>query len=345
MSIPFLLMAVFSLQGVHGFTPRSAVAPRARRFATLFAVSKQQKLTEIPSRGHSTVTKKEMLHREKPPLHNFPNLLEAADSKEPVPTSSWKQNMDLSDPQTAFALIAGILAFTTVVAVTETVGWDVITQSISHLLSDPKQFLQEVIGYVETAGPMAPLIFGIFYMMAEILAVPATPLTLSAGYLFGFQTGFAIVLVAATLAASAAFFIGKTFLRQWVEQILAENAKLAKIDKAIGREGFRLLLLVRLSPLFPFALSNYVYGASSIEFAPYFFGTLLGFAPGTMGMVYAGMVGKALTTGDGTQPWYVYAGGSVVLGVFLKLVADVAGNIINSMEEDDDDDTAEVGKP
>lgn len=331
-------MAAFTLQGVNGFAPRSTAAPRERIFTTQFVVSKQQKLAEIPSR-RLPVAAKELLSREK--SHSLTKLLEASDRKEALPTSSLKQT-DMSDPQSAFALIAGILVLTSVVAVTETVGWDVITQGISHLLSDPKQSLQEVIGYVEDAGPMAPLIFGAVYVMAEILAVPATPLTLSAGYLFGFQTGSAIVLVAATLAASAAFFIGKTFLRQWVEQILAENAKLAMIDKAIGREGFRLLLLVRLSPLFPFALSNYVYGASSIEFVPYFFGTLLGFAPGTMGMVYAGMVGKALTTGDGAQPWYVYAGGSVVLGVFLKVVADVAGSIIKSIEEDDD---AEVGKP
>lgn len=334
MSTRFLLLGFFSLQGITGFAPRPMAAPKIRTAQSV--VSKKQQLAEISSRRHSTEAK-EILIQEKSLMHNFTKLLGASDVKEDEPTST----SSVKQPQSAFALIASILVLTSLVAITETVGWEVITQGISDLISDPKQSLQAVIDYVQEAGPMGPLIFGVFYVMAEILAVPATPLTLSAGYLFGFQTGSVVVLLAATLAASAAFFIGKTFLRQWVEQILVDNAKLAKIDKAIGREGFRLLLLVRLSPLFPFALSNYVYGASSIEFAPYFFGTLLGFAPGTMGMVYAGMVGKALTTGDGAQPWYIYAGGGLLVGLFLKLLADVAGEIINSMEDDDDE---EVGK-
>lgn len=80
-----------------------------------------------------------------------------------------------------------------------------------------------------------------------------------------------------------------------VAGILEDNPKFSSMDRAVEKEGFKLMLLLRLSPLFPFALSNYLYGASSIRFWPYFFGTLLGFAPGTFAYVYAGEIGKALT--------------------------------------------------
>jgi len=218
-------------------------------------------------------------------------------------------------------------------------------QFVENLIANPQDTLQNVVDYVQDMGPAGALYFGVIYLVAEILAVPATPLTLSAGYLFGLTKGVAIVLTAASIAASFAFVVGKTVLRCWVEDILEQKPEFAKIDKAIGREGFKLLLLVRLSPIFPFALSNYLYGASSIDFASYFWGTVLGFAPGTIAYVYTGMVGQALTLGGegAQQPWYVYAAGFGALLTFLKLVTDVATEIVNAIDDDDDDDVDEDG--
>lgn len=217
-----------------------------------------------------------------------------------------------------------------------------ISTWIQQLISHPQETLQSVVDSVHDMGNAGLLYFGLIYLVAEVLAVPATPLTLSAGVLFGVAKGTAIVLLSASIAASVAFWIGKTVLRSWVEERLQENPKFAKLDRAIGEQGFQLLLLVRLSPIFPFALSNYLYGASSISFLPYFFGTLLGFAPGTLAYVYTGTVGKALTLGgaDGaSQPWYVYAGALAVLAGLLSLVSQVASSIIESMDEEGTDAT------
>jgi len=115
---------------------------------------------------------------------------------------------------------------------------------------------------------------------------------------------------------------------------LEDKPKFQKLDRAIGSGGFKLMLLLRLSPLFPFALSNYLYGASSIQFLPYFFGTLVGFSPGTFAYVYAGRIGKALTIDSASsEPWYVYVGGMVVVVSLLKIAGDVASGVIESMEE------------
>lgn len=200
---------------------------------------------------------------------------------------------------------------------------------------DPTAALEHVTDIVAGMGPLGPFYFGLMYTIAEVLAIPAVPLTASAGYLFGVTTGTCVVLVSAAIAASISFVIGRTLLRTTVEDMMGSYPEFAKMDKAIGKEGFKLMLLLRLSPLFPFALSNYLYGATSIDFASFFWGTLLGFAPGTLAYVYTGVVGKALTIGgDSAQPWYVYAAGAVLLSGLVKVLVDVAGNIVAEIEEE-----------
>lgn len=134
--------------------------------------------------------------------------------------------------------------------------------------------------------------YGVKDILAEILAIPAVPiLTASSGYLFGLLPGTATCLFSAVIAASISFVIGRTCLRGYVESVLDDNPKFRAMDNAIDKGGFKLMLITRLSPLFPFALSNYLFGASSIQFPNYFFGTLFGFLPGTFAYVYAGSVG------------------------------------------------------
>ena len=188
---------------------------------------------------------------------------------------------------------------------------------------------------MEEMGPSGLFYFGLVYTVAEILAIPAIPLTASAGYLFGTVQGTSVVLVSASIAAAVSFIIGRTLLRSYVEEVLEEYPKFAKIDKAIGREGFKLMVLLRFSPIFPFALSNYLYGATSVQFWPFFLGTLVGFTPGTIAYVSTGSIGKALTLDSASAyPWYAYAGGFALLAIFLKVAADVATGIIEELDDE-----------
>jgi uncharacterized membrane protein YdjX (TVP38/TMEM64 family) len=211
--------------------------------------------------------------------------------------------------------------------------------AVGQFFQDPTAALEQVTELVASMGPAGPLYFSLVYILAEVLCIPAVPLTASAGYLFGVGTGTLVVLLSASTAASISFVIGRTLLRTTVEQWMQDTPQFAKLDKAIAKEGFKLMLLLRLSPLFPFALSNYLYGATSIDFVPFFWATLLGFTPGTLAYVYTGVVGKALTAGgDSAQPWFVYAGGAVVLGGLVKLLVDVASNIVEEIGEEADGD-------
>ncbi|KAL9295985.1 hypothetical protein ACSQ67_021881 [Phaseolus vulgaris] len=113
------------------------------------------------------------------------------------------------------------------------------------------------------------------FMLSQILAIPAIPLTMSAGLLFGSLVGTIIVSISGTVAASVAFLIARYFARERIVKLLEGNKKFLAIDKAIGENGFRVVTLLRLSPLLPFSLGNYLYGLTSVKFIPYVLGSQL----------------------------------------------------------------------
>lgn len=172
-------------------------------------------------------------------------------------------------------------------------GGVVETSPLEFLRSfDFKAFLETVAAEVDGLGSLGYIYFSAVYIFAEVLALPAVPLTASAGYLFGALPGTCTVLVSATIAAGVSFLIGRNLLRGYIEEMAADNKTFRAIDAAVGREGFKVVLLLRLSPLLPFALSNYFYGLTSVEFGPYLLATLIGFAPGTFAYVYTGEAAK-----------------------------------------------------
>jgi len=235
----------------------------------------------------------------------------------------------LTAPKMAFAF--GALALVFLAAEFASNGAEASLRSALNVLPanvlHPQQFLEGVAATVQSLGPLGPLYFAAVYVTAEVLALPAIPLTASAGYLFGAVEGTAVVLFSATIAAGVSFLIGRTLLRPWVEKIAAESDQFQAIDKAVAAEGFKIILLLRLSPIFPFALSNYFYGLTAVEFGPYITATLLGFAPGTFLYVYSGEVASIAASADGggaNFPWYVYAAG-LCGGAFLaSKVTDIA---------------------
>ena len=201
------------------------------------------------------------------------------------------------------------------------------------------EFFQSVQNQISNLGPLGYVYFAFVYIIAELLAVPAIPLTASSGYLFGVYKGTGIVLISATIAASLSFLIGRTLLRDTVEKWMINYPKFKAFDKAIGKEGFKIILLLRLSPIFPFALSNYMYGLTSVDFWSYVLATCIGFTPGTIAYVYSGTIGKALTETNGIGiPWYYYLGIAGGFGIFVKIISDIAMEAIKEYEESPEND-------
>jgi len=190
---------------------------------------------------------------------------------------------------------------------------------------------------------MGYLYFGLLYGLAEILAIPATPLTASSGYLFGLVPGVIVVLISATIAAAASFAIGRSVLRDWTQDLASKSTQWRAIDKAVSKDGVRVVLLLRLS-LAAICTVQLRYALTSIRFWPFICTTFLGFAPGTFGIVYAGTAGKAIfgDGGGGGLLWYTYVGGAVLIAFFAQTVDKVATDAIREMEMDVDVDVDET---
>ncbi|KAJ4841359.1 hypothetical protein Tsubulata_018345, partial [Turnera subulata] len=156
-------------------------------------------------------------------------------------------------------------------------------------------FLTQFSGIIDGYGPAGYALFVAVYAGLEILAIPAIPLTMSAGLLFGSTIGTIIVSISGTVAASVAFLIARYFARDRILKLVEGNKKFLAIDKAIGENGFRIVTLLRLSPLLPFSLGNYLYGLTSVNW--------LGMLPGTWAYVSAGAFGRAIIISSKNKEW------------------------------------------
>lgn len=170
-----------------------------------------------------------------------------------------------------------------------------------------------------------PIGYVLAYIVACVLLVPALPLTLGAGAIFGFVKGSIIVIIGATCGACAAFFASRTVLRRYVERRIASNRKMAAIDRAIASEGTKLMLLMRLSGFPPFTWINYALGLTGVKFIPYLLTTLIGIIPGTLAFVWAGAAGKkALSSSDQRVTLIITAAGAVLVIISIARLASRA---------------------
>jgi uncharacterized membrane protein YdjX (TVP38/TMEM64 family) len=143
--------------------------------------------------------------------------------------------------------------------------------------------------WVEGLGAWGPAVFIAGYVVATVALLPGSLLTLAAGALFGLTGGVAWVFVGAVLGSSAAFLVSRYVARAAVERRLGGQPRFAAVDRAIGREGRKIVFLLRLSPLFPFSLLNYALGLTRVRFADYLVASV-GMLPGTFLYVYYGKV-------------------------------------------------------
>ncbi len=177
--------------------------------------------------------------------------------------------------------------------------------------------------WVEGLGVWGPIVFILGYAVAAVAFIPGSLLTLASGAIFGLAKGTVYTFIGATLGASAAFLVARYGARGAIERRIAGNPKFAAIDKAVGREGFKIVALLRLSPVFPFNLLNYALGLTKVSFWQYAAASIA-MLPGTLLYVYYGKAAgslAALAGGAGGAETEKGAGSWVVLG--LGLVATI----------------------
>jgi uncharacterized membrane protein YdjX (TVP38/TMEM64 family) len=183
----------------------------------------------------------------------------------------------------------------------------------------------ELAALLDRAGPWAPALFIAAYVLGSLAFVPGAVLTLIAGALFGLGRGVPIVFTGAVLGSSAAFALARTLARERVTRWLSRDPRAAAIDEAVADRGLLIVLLFRLSPVFPYNVLNYALGASRIRYRDFLIGSV-GMLPGTVLYTYYGkVVGDVTALATGTAPprgtgYYVLLGVGLVATLLLTLV-------------------------
>lgn len=170
----------------------------------------------------------------------------------------------------------------------------IATLLIAALFLPVTEWMQTLVVWIQDNPGISWLIFILLYVAATVLLFPAIVLTLAAGAIFGVVKGTILVSVASIMGAALAFVVGRTVAREQAQKFVNRMPKFMALDKAIETRGFLVVVLTRLSPIFPFILQNYAYSLTSINFRQYFFASWIGMFPGTLLYVYFGSVATSL---------------------------------------------------
>lgn len=169
---------------------------------------------------------------------------------------------------------------------------------IGFLFLPIRQWFLLLQGHIEALGPLGPIIVVMAYVALTVLLIPGSALTLGTSTIFGLWKGLIIVLIGANLGALCSFLLARTTMREKVARWAEVNPKFAALDRAIGQNGFKMVFLARLSPVFPFTLLNYLLGLTTVRTPAYIVANLFGMLPGTFLYVYLGATAREALTGN-----------------------------------------------
>jgi uncharacterized membrane protein YdjX (TVP38/TMEM64 family) len=163
-----------------------------------------------------------------------------------------------------------------------------------------------LLDWTRGLGWMGPFVMGLAYVPFAVLLLPGSILTLSAGFLFGLWKGTLVAILGSTLGATAAFLVGRAAVHDWVDRKIGSKRAFRAIADAVSCDGLKVVLLVRLSPVFPFNILNYAFSITKVQLWRYIVGSLMGMLPGTILFVYIGTTARslaAITAGDVDAAW------------------------------------------
>lgn len=190
---------------------------------------------------------------------------------------------------------SSLLKFTFLLLLLAAIATACFTLPVEKILKDFLLWIEQDL------GPWGPLVLAVAYIPLTVLAVPASVLTLGGGYLFGLPVGFVADSIGATIGAAAAFLLGRTIGRSFVISKLKDYPQFRAVAIAIRKSGFKIVLLLRLVPLLPFNMLNYLLSVTPVSIWEYMLASWLGMMPITFALVYVGTTLKDLS--DVTHGW------------------------------------------
>ena len=172
--------------------------------------------------------------------------------------------------------------------------------------------------WIDGFGVAAPIVFIAIYAVATVAFLPGTPLSLLAGLVFGPVFGTLWAVIGATIGATLAFLVGRYAARGLVEGWTANNERVRRLDEGVERQGWRMLLITRLVPVFPFNLQNYAYGITKIGLGTYVLLTAVCIIPGAAVYTFAG--GSLASAQQDLTRTFIYLGIAAVFFVGVSLI-------------------------
>ena len=200
-------------------------------------------------------------------------------------------------------------------------------------------WLAEIQQHVMRLGAWSAICYPILYASCNVLLLPGGVLSMGGGFFFGLWWGFLIVLVGNVGGAAISFLISRSIGRRWLHRQLLRNPRLQALEPAVRREGWKIILLSQLHPLFPTSLLNYLYGLTPIRFRTCMLWVAIGQAPGVFLYVYLGTLGQlGLNLFRGKShprilEYVVWGGGLVTLVLALSLMGRMALRLLQAIEE------------
>lgn len=200
-------------------------------------------------------------------------------------------------------------------------------------------FLAHSIEWIRNAGWLGGVWFVVLFTVTSFLFLPGSILTVGAGAIYGFWISVPLVAGSSALAASASFLTSRYLARDWMLRKLGNDARLLALEKAVGKEGWKMILVSRVSPIVPHTLVSYAAGLTQISFWRFFFASFLGFVPMAAAYAYVGaLLGRAVRTSADLTPhdpftWALYIIGLIATLVVIVWVTRTATRIWRSFSE------------
>jgi uncharacterized membrane protein YdjX (TVP38/TMEM64 family) len=210
-----------------------------------------------------------------------------------------------------------------------------ILAALSHF--DIQYHILRLFEWIDGMGVWGPVLFISIYTLIVVLVLPGILFTMGAGFLFGVIDGSIYVVIGNTLGAIVAFMIARHFLGKRASHFLLRQPRLKALNEELMPEGWKIVLVTRMLPFFPFKLSNYFFGLTHISLKGFVSGHLIGSWPLTINIVYIGSLGADLAKlgipGVARSPveWTIYATGFIVAALtgiyFARRAQQVLENI------------------
>jgi uncharacterized membrane protein YdjX (TVP38/TMEM64 family) len=189
------------------------------------------------------------------------------------------------------------------------------------------EWIKTIARSVAELGWAAPLVYIAFYVAGTIVLAPSPLMSIAAGVAFGWW-GLPLAVIAATAGATVSFVISRYFLNDELEDWLTDRRIFNAAKRAVDEEGWKIQILLRLSPAVPFGLLNYLMGLTKTSLATYVLSTAIGVLPGSFVDIYIGVIGQNLA--GGTQIAYLTVGALITIAC-AAVVTNKARNCLRQV--------------